>query len=405
MSKLLYVDVIGGAAGDMLLAALLDAGSNLDEVRAAVDAVLPGRFEFDTEVVRRSGLRARLLRIRAGQAEDLEPRPFRDLIEALEAATLSESVAFRARNVLDMLGAAEARVHGIDPADLLLHELGDDDTLLDVVGVAAALESLQVDRLLVSTVPFGIGKLESRHSHGPVPLPATVTLELLRGFTVHGAGVGETVTPTGAAILAALGSPADAFPAMTIGSIGYGAGNDDPDGYPNVVRVVLGEETAALPEAGKPLERKLLVLEANLDDLTPELVADAAQALLAAGALDAWTMPVVMKKGRPGVMLSALCEPSAVARLQRTFFETTSTFGVRSIPVHRAELERRTVSVPVGEDGVRVKVGVLEGRVVSATPEHDDVADIARRRGLPVRQVYEDASAAARSLRLAPAEG
>lgn len=408
MNRLLYVDVMGGAAGDMLLAALLDAGADLQGVRSAVNAALPGRFDVDTEVVRRSGVRARLLRIMDGgeaSPRALEPRPFSDLIGVLEAAPIPDNLRSRARVVLNLLGAVEARVHGIDPADLLLHELGDDDTLLDLVGVAAALESLEVDRILVSPIPLGSGATQTHRAHGPVPHPATATLELLKGFAVRGAGVGETVTPTGAAILAALGTPVDAFPEMRIEAVGYGAGNDDPTGYPNVVRVVLGEETAGALEPGEPRQRDLVVLEANLDDLTPELVADAAGALLAAGALDAWTTPIVMKKGRPGLLLSALCEPSAVSRLRRAFFDTTSTFGVRSHPVRRAELERRTVSVEIGEDTVRVKVGLLGGRVMSATPEHDDVAAVARRRGLPVRLVYEEAAAAGRSLRLASTEG
>jgi pyridinium-3,5-bisthiocarboxylic acid mononucleotide nickel chelatase len=393
----------------MLLAALLDAGADPEAVRSAVDAVLPGRFRIDTDVVRRSGLRARLLRIQGGRAgsptESLEPRSFGALAGVLEAAPLPEGIAFRARLVLDLLGAAESTVHGVDPAALLLHELGDDDTLLDLVGVAAALESLAVERILVSTVPLGAGITEGRHPHGPVPFPGSATLELLKGFAVRGAGVGETVTPTGAAILAALGTSVDAFPEMRIEAIGYGAGNDDPDGYPNVVRVVLGEQRAQAVEPGGPPERDLMVLEANLDDLTPELVTDAAGALLAAGALDAWTTPIVMKKGRSGLLLSALCEPAAVSRLRVAFFEATSTFGVRSYPVRRAELERRTVTVDVGEDRVRVKVGSLGGRVMSATPEHDDVAEAARRRGVPVRLVYDEASAVARNLRFVSVEG
>jgi uncharacterized protein (TIGR00299 family) protein len=409
MSKLLYVDVVGGAAGDMLLAALLDAGAEPDAVRSAVNAVLPDRFEFDTNVVRRAGLRARLLRIRPGESAPpstaLEPRPFGDLVESLRSAPLSEAVASRARLVLEMLGAAEARVHGVDQHELVLHELGDDDTLLDLVGVAAALESLGVDRMLVSTIPLGAGATASHHAHGLVPLPATVTLELLKGFVVRGAGVGETVTPTGAAILAALGTPVDGFPEMRVEAVGYGAGNDDHPGYPNVVRVVLGEETVEAAAQGEPPQRELLVLEANLDDLTPELVADAAAALLAAGALDAWTTAVLMKKGRPGVLLSALCDPSMAPRVRRTFFETTSTFGVRTYSVRRSELERRTVTVSIGEDSVRVKIGLLGDRVMSVTPEHDDVAEVASRRGLPVRTVYEEALAAARTLRLALTEG
>jgi uncharacterized protein (TIGR00299 family) protein len=379
-----YVEPLGGAAGDMLLAALVDAGAPLEAVRSAVDTVLPGRYRIDTEEVRRGGLRARLLSIdQTGGSSPGASRGFRELTGAVEAANLPPAVAERARTVLDRLGRAEAHVHGVGLDDLLLEELGDDDTLLDVVGVAAALEALGVKNVLIGSMALA--------DAGPA------TLELLRGFAVRGAGRGETVTPTAAAIFAALGAPADRVPDMTIRSVGYGAGTRDPSDRPNVVRVVLG--TAAGAEGVGTRRRDLVVLEANLDDLTPELVADAVQALLAAGALDAWTMPVHMKKGRPGAILSALCEPDREEALRRAFFDTTSTFGVRAHDVRRTALERRVVSVPLAGGTVRVKVGILEGRVITATPEHDDVAQVAAASGRPVRALYEDALAAAQELR------
>ena len=397
MSRVLYVDVIGGAAGDMLLAALIDAGAPAGPIQAAVDAVIPGRFEITTEDVRRGGLRARLLRLSGGTqgGEGYVSRPFQELVTAVESAELPGRVGARALAILKRLGEAESRVHGIDPSGLHLHELGDDDTLLDVVGVAAALETLGVDRLLVSSIPLATGE-----SLGDVPLPATVTLELLKGFDVRGAGTGETITPTAAAIFAGLGAPATVFPSMTIEGVGYGAGTRETEGMPNVVRLILGTERSTGLQG-----RDLLVLEANLDDLTPELVADAERSLLAAGALDVWTAPIHMKKGRLGFVLSALCEPEMESRLLRAFFEATSTFGVRAYPVLRAELERRIVSVPVGDGEVRVKVGFLDGRVMSATPEHDDVARLAGEVGRSVRQVYEEAAAAALTLRYAASEG
>jgi uncharacterized protein (TIGR00299 family) protein len=379
-----YVDPIGGAAGDMLLAALVDAGAPLQAVRSAVDAVLPARFRIDTEEVRRGGLRARLLSIDGSWGGTLRAsRGLRELRVALDAANLSPAVAERARTVLDRLGRAEAHVHGVGLDELLLDELGDDDTLLDVVGVAAALEALDVKAVLV----------------GPVALadPGPATLELLRGFVVRGAGSGETVTPTAAAIFAALGAPTDRFPGMAIESIGYGAGTRDPSDVPNVVRVVLG--TMAGADGDEARVRDLVVLEANLDDLTPELVADAVQALLAAGALDAWTVPVQMKKGRPGAILSALCEPGREEVLRGVLFETTSTFGVRAHVVRRTELERRVVTVPLAGGTVRLKVAILEGRVVTATPEHDDVAQVAAASGRPIRALYEAAAAAAQEFR------
>lgn len=402
MSALLYVDVVGGAAGDMLLAALLDAGAPVSAVRTAVEAVLPGRFDIGAEPAKRGGMRAILVRIGPGPAAPgggaLEPRSFGQLLGALEGSNLPPRILDAARSVLEQLGEAESRVHGSDRSELQLHRLGDDDTLLDVVGVAAALDALDVDEMLVSAIPLEAeGMLPAWGDHPAVPLPAPVTMELLRGYRTRPGGTGEVVTPTAAAIFAALGRPAESFPEMTIEAIGYGAGTSDPPDRPNVVRVVVGSKSGASPAAAQ----ELVVMEANIDDLTPELVVDAVQSLFAAGALDAWVTPINMKKGRPGFLLSALAEPDAEPRLRTTFFEATSTFGVRSHRVTRAELERRIVSVELTDGSVRVKVGLLEGRAVTATPEHDDVAALAARTGRPVRTVYEEAAAAARALRYA----
>jgi len=404
VSALLYVDVIGGAAGDMLLASLLDAGAPISAVRDAVEAVLPGRFAIDTVPTSRGGMRAQLLRIERGpdapEAETMEPRSFHHLVAAVNRANLPPPVAAAARSVLDRLEQAESRIHGVEPSEVQLHQLGDDDTLLDVVGVAAALDGLEIEEVLVSTVPLEAeGMLTGWGDHPSVPLPAPVTLELLRGFRTRAGGAGEIVTPTAAAIFAALGASTDSFPEMTIGSIGYGAGTKDPPDRPNLMRVVVGSRAAQGAQA-----RELVVMEANIDDLTPELMADAVQALFAAGALDAWTTPIQIKKGRPGILLSAIGEPGAEPRLRTTFFEATSTFGVRSHRVTRAELERRIATVELTDGSVRVKVGLLQGRVVTATPEHDDVAALAARAGRPVRRVYEEAAAAARALRYAESD-
>jgi uncharacterized protein (TIGR00299 family) protein len=419
VTRFLYVDVIGGAAGDMLLAALLDAGVPAPPVWEAVDAVLPGRFVCRTDSVVRGGMRAALLHIDPGPAappsggasdERLEPRLLSDLLAAVDRASLHPRVAEAARAVLERLGDAEARVHGSTSAGSALHALGDDDTLLDVVGFSAALYTAGIDRLWVSAVPVESGgRLPASSGHPEVPLPAPVTLELLRGFRTRPGGSGEVVTPTAAAIFAALASPAVGFPGMTIDAVGYGAGTRDPADRPNVVRVVLGSQAPVTTDPGPSRRddvavRDLVVMEANLDDLTPELVADAVQALSSAGSLDVWTTPAQMKKGRPGILLSVLCEPDAEERMRSVFFETTSTFGVRSYHVERAELDRRTVSVDLADGSVRVKVGLMNGTVVSATPEHDDVAAVAARAGRSVRHVYEEAAAAARTAWLAPTE-
>jgi uncharacterized protein (TIGR00299 family) protein len=396
MNRILFVDPIGGAAGDMLLAALIDAGAPLEQIRLAVDAVVPGRFTIGTEEVQRAGIRATALRLTPTTEQvALTPRSVTDLVDAVESGDLPERVKALSLRVLQRLGQAEASVHGGTPDGVGLYELGDDDTLVDVVGFAAALVAMDVKRVLLSALPLGAGgTVPGRSGHHEIPLPAPATLELLKGFPIRGAGPDETVTPTAAAILAALAQPADSLPDVTLEAVGYGAGTRDPADRPNVVRVLIGAAAGVGVRT-----RSLVVLEANLDDLTPELVADAASALFAAGALDVWTTPIHMKKGRLGVMLSALCELPAQAAVRTAFFEATSTFGVRAHTVLRSELERRTVAVEVAGGSVRVKVGMLGDRTVTATPEHDDVAELAHQLGRPVREVYAEAMAASAALR------
>ena len=391
--NVLYVDVVGGAAGDMLLAALLDAGASRDEVSDAVSAVLGRRVECVTAEVRRRGLRALALS-GPGDLPSERRRP-PELLDAVERAALGDEVRARATSVLRRLFDAEAKVHRREIADLELEELGEDDTLLDVVGVAAALDSLGVERVDVSSIPMPPPSNDG--SHGS---PAPVTLELLSGFalrpSVAGADLPETVTPTAAAILSALGRPVSELPELVLDRVGVGAGRRDPGSVANVVRVLLGTTSPSADRAA----RRLLMLDANVDDLEPELVPDAIDALLAAGALDAWSAPIVMKRGRPAVAISALCERDTLDEVRRAFFEETTTLGVRVHEVSRPELDRRIVEIELAEGGprIRVKLGILDGTTLNAKPEHADVVEAARKLGRPVRSVHAHASALAHRL-------
>lgn len=390
----LYVDVIGGAAGDMLLAGLLDAGAPVARVDEAVSAVLGRRVELAIRDVTRGGLRARQLRLPDGldTARDRGPS---DLIAAVEGARLADGVHRRSTAVLSKLGEAEARVHGVPPEEVRLDELGADDTLVDVVGISTALDALDVGAIAVSSLP--VPRPGRGGGHGA---PAPVTLELLRGFTLRpsptGADPFEPVTPTAAAVFAALGGPAAEIPEMRLDAVGVGAGTRDPDGVANLVRVLLGTPV----HGAGALERRLVIVEANVDDLTPELLPDAIEALLSADALDAWSTPIVMKLGRPGLTISALCEAGAVDAVRRAFFESTSTLGVRIHAVTRPELERRVVEVDLAKGGptIRVKIAFVDGRAVTAKPEHADVVEAARKLDRPVRSVHEAASAIAHRL-------
>lgn len=404
--RVAFVDPVGGVAGDMLLAALLDAGAGADAVREAVERVAP-RVRWSIEPVLRGGLAAACLRIDAGRRH---AAPVRSLVERVAGAGLDVSVERDAVAILERLGAAERAVHG---AATQLHELGDDDTLLDVVGVVAALRSLGVDRVLVGPLPLSFGATIPAHDGASMPLPAPATLELLRGFAVRASGgTAEHVTPTGAAILTALGEPAADEVAMTVDSIGVGAGTADSPDTPNVVRVVVGTRIAAEPASDPVAEparaagggahdgRELALLETNVDDMTGELLADALDAARAAGALDVWATATLMKKGRPGILVSALCDRGDRDRVLDSLFGATTTFGVRETRVRRFELGRRIEAIDVDGEPVRVKVGIWRGRVVSAKPEHDDVVALAERTGRSPREVAGDAAARARDLLL-----
>ena len=433
MNRIAYLDLVGGVAGDMLLCALLDAGETRDPgmgTRILEElAHLPlAHRGARVEPVKRGGIRALLLvdppgswggaggtpesRGQASAIPELgghsgDTRSLAEIRALLDGAGLPAAVRDLAARVFERLAAAESRVHGRPVEDVRLHEAGADDAIFDVVGVCLALEALGIDRVESSPIPLG-GRAGEPGRHGPALLPAPATAELLRGHPVSGPPpCGEATTPTGAALVTTLADRFGPPSAMRIEAIGYGAGSRDPAGFPNVVRVLVGEatgETAGPPDAlnGSELAEdatleRLVVLEANIDDLSPQLIADAAAALLEAGALDSWVTPIVMKKGRPGFVLGALSAPGTVAAVRRAFFETTTTLGVREHDVERTALSRHIDTVTVGGAPVRVKVGLLDGVVVTAMPEHDDLAALARAIGPTVRSLSDRALAAWRA--------
>ena len=383
-----YLDCVGGLAGDMLLAALLDAGAPEQALQA-----VPARLRLDgvriaLRRVERHGVGALSLEVAA--APEHPHRSWRSIREQLLAAALEERVRARALAVFERLAEAEAAVHGVSPEDIHFHELGAVDTLIDVVGAVTLLEELGVSRLVCSPLPIGRGMV--RAAHGVLPLPAPATAALLVGAPIHGVELeAELVTPTGAALAAALADAWGAIPPMTLQRVGYGAGTADHRERANLVRVLLG--TAAEPQP------EVALLETNLDDLTPELVPDAVQRCFDAGALDVWTVPAAMKKGRPGLVFSALARPANEAAVAQAILAETSALGVRVGRLRRYELEREQRAVEVDGHRVRVKLGRLDGRIVNVAPEHDDCAAVARETGVPVKSVWAAALAAGGQLR------
>ena len=386
MSRLLYVDAVGGLAGDMLLGALLDAGA--DEERVADGLRSLAGVALESERVTRGAIAALHVRIVADEGPQPQ-RHWADVRAVIDAATLPARAAQRAHAVFAALARAEAAVHGIDAEEVHFHEVGALDAIGDVCGIALALESLEVDEVVCSPLPLARGTVET--AHGRLPLPAPATLELLRGAPVHGVeGEGELVTPTGAAVVAALAGAFGTLPALRLEAVGYGAGTREVAERPNVVRVLVGER-----ESASGATAAAVVIETNLDDLSPELVPDAAERCFAAGALDVWVTSAGMKKGRPGVVLAALARPADERAVAETMLRETTALGVRVSPVRRWELERRFVTVSVAGEPVRVKLGLLDGETVNAAPEHDDCRAVARRTGATVKDVWAAALAAA----------
>jgi uncharacterized protein (TIGR00299 family) protein len=385
VSRVAYLDCVGGLAGDMLLAALLDAGADLESLRNVPGALGIDGVEIAVERVERQGIGALHLSVVA--PGDASSRDYREIRGLVETADLPERARARSLDTFRRLAEVEGRIHGVAPDDVHFHELGSLDTLVDVCGAFVLFDELGVERVASSPLPFARGLTMA--AHGTLPLPAPAMLALLEGAALVGVDTeAELVTPTGAAIAAAIVDEWGALPPLTLDAVGYGAGTKDLADRPNVVRVVLGTE------ASRPTGRVVL-LETNLDDFAPELVPDAVERCFEAGALDVWTTPAQMKKGRPGFVLCALARPEAQAAIARALLEETSALGVRVARLDRYELDRDERVVDVAGGRVRVKVGLLDGRVVNLAPEHDDCAALARTTGRSVQSVWAEALARA----------
>jgi len=384
--RLLYVDCVAGVAGDMLLGALIDAGADADGVRAGLGGLAVDGLRLELSRTQRHGIAAARLEVIA-PVEDA-PRRWLQVRELIDTAGFPERARARAQETFRRLAEAEGAVHDVAPEDVHFHELGALDALADVCGVALALEDLGIERLVCSPLPAPRGFVDA--AHGRLPLPAPATLELLKGAPLHGVDVSaELVTPTGAALVASLAEGYGPLPPMQLEAVGYGAGSGELAERPNLVRVLVGEWL------GDRADAVVSLIETNLDDMAPELVPDAADAAFAAGALDVWTTPAQMKKGRPGLVISALARPEAERPVADAILRTTTALGLRIAHLERVELERDFEVVRVHGEPVRVKVGRLGGELLNLAPEHDDCMRVALGSGRTVKSVWAAALAAA----------
>ncbi len=385
--NIVYFDCFSGAGGDMIVAALIDAGADAEALRKGLSGLKVGGYGLSIERVTKQGLAATRFDV---QLEADAPQPHRHLrhvLEILKSSALSEGVRDKACRVFQRLAEAEAAVHGISVDKVHFHEVGAVDAMVDVVGAVLALELLHVDRMVCSPIPTGSGTVTC--DHGVLPIPAPATARLLQGVPLAACDeVGELTTPTAAAVLTTLSSAFGPIPPMTLTAVGYGAGSREGRIRPNVLRVLLGEGV----EEGGDVDQ-VVALETNLDDASPELIGYCTERLLGEGALDVYSVPIQMKKQRPGVVLTVLCEIGKVSAMERILFAETTTFGIRRRTVERTKLQRRFVAIATPFGDIRMKVGEREG-VVTASPEFEDCRAAALKHGVTLREVIAAANAA-----------
>lgn len=377
-----YIDGVAGIAGDMFVGALLDAGAPFEALCAEITKLQIDGIDIHAEPVVKKGISATNFTVT--KTSDHSHRSLSRIREIITASALSDGVKQRSLAVFQRIGEAEADVHAKDVEKIHFHEVGAWDSIVDIVGAAIALELLGIDRLFFAPLNLGSGQVKAAHGVMPVPAPATALLA--RGLPTYANGPAkELTTPTGAGIAATLAAGFGPMPAMTITALGYGAGDRDLDDRANVVRVVLGEPTTA-PEA-----TLIHVIEANLDDMTPEAAGYALERLLDEGALDVTLAPLQMKKNRPGFQLAVLAKPQDSERLTQALFAETTTLGVRTYSAERRILEREIVEVGTPYGRVRVKAAKNSGQIRNAAPEYDDCRRLASEQEIPLRQVQEAA--------------
>ena len=424
MARVMYFDCSSGAAGDMVLGALIDAGVPLEAVRGALGS-LGLNHDLSTERVIRAGLSATYVSVvrkgavgrdhthqpahghghahdhdhphdHAHRHDEHDGRPHDhgedghrsvdQIVHLIGHSALSTAGKARASAMILRLAEAEAVIHNVPVSEVHLHEVGAVDSIIDIVGAVAAFEWLDVDDVVSS--PLNVGGGSVTIAHGTYPVPAPATLRLLAGVPVYGGEIqSELVTPTGALVVSSYAKSYGPVPAMTVDRIGYGAGTKDFPGRPNVLRVVIGERTATTAsDAGDVVK-----IECEIDDMNPQLFGPAFDRLLAAGALDVYATPIQMKKGRPGSLLTVLGRPADRSALCDVVFRETTTIGVRFAVMGRDTLERASHAVALEGGVVRMKVATRRGVVVNAAPEFDDCVRVAAATGQPVKAVQADA--------------
>lgn len=385
--KLAYFDCTSGISGDMTLGALVDAGVDLATIQEGIDSLGLPSCRLVSEEVKRHGFRA--TKVDVQHEPEHAHRHLHHITDMIDASSLTGSRKELAKRIFTRLGEAEAKVHGTTIRKVHFHEVGAVDSIADIVGSAIGLDLLGVDRIVCSPIPTGSGHIVI--AHGRVAVPAPATAELLKGIPIEASAIDfELTTPTGAAIAATVVDEFGPLPGMKIETIGYGAGTKELEEQANVLRLIIGETDEDMHSD------QIWVLETNLDDISGEVVGHCTNLLAEAGALDVYTTAIQMKKNRPGMKLSVLCESSHIKKLEKIVFRETTTLGVRRWPASRHKLERRPHSVETQYGTVAGKLAILPDGSNSFSPEYESCRQIAEDKNVALKDVYEEARRAYR---------
>lgn len=381
--KAAYFDCFSGVSGDMVLGALVGAGVGFDRLESELRRLPISGWSVSAETVRRGSIAATHVNVEA--AEQHQHRSLTAILDLIGRAGLARRAAERAKAIFERLGRAEAKVHGIPIERVHFHEVGAVDSIVDIVGAAVGFDLLGIEEFSASPLNVGGGRVKT--AHGVLPVPAPATAELLCGFACYSNGIErELVTPTGAAIVASLARESGPLTPMKIEAVGLGAGSAELTEQPNVFRLFVGERIG-----GTAAEGTVVVIEANLDDMNPQLYGYFAERVLEAGALDVFSTPAQMKKNRPGQLVTVLARPQAADAMIDLLFRETTTLGVRVSHAQRRVLDREWVTVETTHGPVRMKIARSSGRLINAAPEYEDCHRIAAEHDVPLKEVIAEA--------------
>jgi len=385
--KIGYFDCFAGAAGDMIVAAMLDAGLDAHFLNTQIDTLGLKGFEISITKTSRAGLAATQFHPQIQQQH--HHRNLDQITEIIASSRIADRAKRTAIQIFDKLARAEAAVHGKDLREVTFHEVGALDSIVDIVAASVGFQALGIEKVYCSPVRVGGGTVKCRHGSLPVPAPATA--ELIKGIPIAGGPIQvELLTPTAAAILTTVADGFGPLPQMQIHTVGYGAGTLDPQELPNVVRLILGQTA----EPDSATADTVCVIEANVDDQTPEIIAHAAQNVLQQGALDVFTTPIIMKNGRPAVQLSVICKPENAANFETALLEQGLTLGVRSRLMQRRKMARRLVKIQTPFGQISIKTGVINGKTAFVKPEFADCAAAAKTHNVALKVVFDAALSA-----------